>query len=281
MQFLGSQTGMMFGLWLAAFLAAGWGSRPTRERDPGVRLLWWSAIPVWLVFLVVSLVKSGQTNWPAPAYVGGFVLAVAWLRRQLTGSRGRLAAWCLGINVALGVLVTVGVHYPAPFQPMVARIVGPPTERDPTPIRRLDITARLHGWKTLAAEVDRLRERIAAETGGEPVLAATYWSIPGHLAFSCAGHPTVHAIGIPNRSDRHSQYDFWRPNPISDAQVFHGRSFVIVGEIGPEVVSAFESVEEAVRVVHAENGIPLQAWTIRLCHGFQGFDNKSPHEPGY
>ena len=55
---------------------------------------------------------------------------------------------------------------------------------------------------------------------------------------------------------------------------------MIVGEIGPEVVSAFERVESPIRVVHTEADIPMQAWTIWVCHGFQGFD-EIPHEPGY
>lgn len=279
-QFLGGQAGMMFGLWLVAFLAAGWRYRPTRVCEPGVRLLWWSAVPVWVVFALVSLVKSGQTNWPAPAYVGGVVLAAAWVREQLAGAHGRVIEWCLGVNVALGLLVVVGVHYPAPFQPLVARIAGPATDRDPMPIRKLDITARLHGWRELAAAVDQERDRVRRERGSEPVLAATYWSIPGHLAFSCRGQPTAYAIGIANGTDRHSQYDFWRPNPVADAQVFRGRSFVIVGELGPEVISAFEWVESPIRVVHGEAGIPMQAWTIWVCHGFRGFD-ETPHEPGY
>jgi dolichyl-phosphate-mannose-protein mannosyltransferase len=312
-QFLGSQAGMMFGLWLVAFLFAAWRFRPTNEQDrggwPGRRLcdapdcanrgfensapttpaqlprqemllLWWCAVPVWCVFVLASLVKSGQTNWPAPAYVAGFVLAAAWVREQLAGPRGRLVAWCLGVNVALGLLVVVGVHYPRPFQPLVARLVGPPSERDPTPVRRLDITARLHGWRTLAAEVDRVRERLAAETGAEPVLAATHWSLPGHLGFSCTGQPTVYAVGLPNRSDRHSQYDFWRPNPVSDAQEFRGRAFVIVGEIGLEAIAAFERVESPIRVMHREKGIPLQTWTIWVCHGFRGFDT-SGLDAGY
>ena len=146
-QFLGSQAGMMFGLWLVAFLAAAWRYRPTSATDPGIRLLWWSAVPVWGVFALASLAKAGQTNWPAPAYVAGFVLAVAWVREQLAGGHSRLVGWCLGVNVVLGLLVVVGVHFPAPFQPLLARIVGPPSDRDPTPIRRLDITARLHGWR--------------------------------------------------------------------------------------------------------------------------------------
>jgi hypothetical protein len=280
-QFLGSQAGMMFGLWLLAFLAAGWRYRPTREMASGVRLLWWCTAPVWCVFALASLVKSGQTNWPAPAYVAGFVLAAAWVREQLSRQNRRILAWCLGVNTALGLLVAVGVHFPGPFQPLVARLVGRPSAADPTPIRRLDITSRLHGWRSLAAEVDGLRERIVAETGAEPVLAATYWSVPGQLAFFCTGNPAVYSIGIPNGSDRHSQYDFWRPNPVTDAQVFRGQSFVIVGEIGPGVVSAFERVEPSIRVTYSENGIPLQVWTIRVCHGFRGFDPASGREAGY
>ena len=199
------------------------------------------------------------------------------------GTRGlspRLVAWCFGVNVALGLLVVAGIHFPTPFQPLLARLAGSPTKRDPAPIRKLDITARLLGWKTLAREVDQLRDRIKGGTGREPVLAGTYWTIPGHLAFSCRGHPEVYTVGIPNRSDRHSQYDFWRPNPVADAQAFRGRSFVIVGDIGPAVLAAFERVERPLRVIHTENGIPMEAWTVWVCHGFRGF-GASEHDPGY
>jgi hypothetical protein len=244
-------------------------------------LLWWCAVPVWLVFPAASMLKSGQPNWPAPAYVAGFVLAVAWLRERLGDPRGRHVARAFGVNVVLGLLVVAGVHFPAPFQPLLARLAGPPTELEPAPIRKLDITARLLGWKTLAGEVDRLRERIRTETGREPVIAGTYWTIPGHLAFSCTGHPDVYAVGIPNRSDRHSQYDFWRPNPVNDAQAFLGRTFLIVGDIGPEMLGAFEWVELPIRVVHAENGIPMEVWAVWVCHGFRGFGEGAGHDPGF
>ena len=179
----------------------------------------------------------------------------------------RLSRWCIS---------------PRRFSPLLARIAGPPTRARTAPIRKVDITARLLGWKTLAGEVDRLRDRLRAETGSEPVIAGTYWTIPGHLAFSCAGHPDVYAIGIPNRSDRHSQYDFWRPNPVADAQAFRGRTFVIVGDIGPELLVAFERVEPPVRVEHRENGIPMEVWAVWVCRGFRGFgDFTEGREPGY
>ena len=280
-EFLAGQFGMLFGLWLCAFFAAAWRFRPVREQEPSVLLLWWCAVPVWLLFAFASFVKTGQANWPAPAYVAGFVLAVAWVREELAGPRRRFIVWCLVVNVALGLAVVIGLHLPAPFRPVLARLAGNPTERDPAPIRKLDITARLTGWKTLATEVDSVRARIARENGRDAVLAGTYWTIPGHLGFSCAGHPEVYTVGIPNRTDRHSQYDFWRPNPVADAQVFHGRTFVIVGEIGSHLLTAFDRVENPMRVVHTENGIPMDAWTIWVCHGFRGFSNSGTHDPGY
>jgi hypothetical protein len=142
-EFLAGQVGMMFGLWLAAFLAAAWRFRPNREIDPAIRLLWWCAAPVWLVFPLASFLKSGQPNWPAPAYISGFVLAAAWLRERLDGPNRRIAAWGFSLNAALGGLVVVGIHYPTPFRPILVCVVGRPSERDPAPIRKLDITARL------------------------------------------------------------------------------------------------------------------------------------------
>jgi 4-amino-4-deoxy-L-arabinose transferase-like glycosyltransferase len=279
--FVGGQIGMMFGLWLVAFLAAAWRFRPTREADPGVRLLWWCAVPVWGLFAAASFVKTGQANWPAPAYVAGFVLAVAWVGEKLAGPNRHHVARCFVVNVVLGLVLVFAAHYPAVLRPLLARLAGPATEEHPIPARRLDLTARLVGWKTLGAEVDAIRARVAAETGREPVLAATYWTLPGQLRFSCAGHPDVYAVGIPNGSDRHSQYDFWRPNPVADAQVFVGRSFVIVGNIGPHLLPAFDRVEPPVRVVHAENGVTVEVWWVWVCHGFRGFGGLGPHDPGY
>src|SRR5205085_2690934 len=72
-------------------------------------------------------------------------------------------------------------------------------------------------------------------------------------------------------ADRHSQYDLWRPNPVADAQVFRGRSFVYVGEPIPGADEVFDRVEPPVRVVHAEDGVPVAAWKIWVGYGFRGF----------
>ncbi len=281
--FVVGQFGMMFAFWLVAFLAAAWRFRPSADADPGIRLLWWVSVPVWCLFAAASFVKVGQPNWPAPAYVGGFVLAVAWAREQLAGPRPKLIRWGVGFSVVSGLAAVTGTHFPYAFRPVMAKLVSPPTEANLLPIRRFDMTARLTGWKELATEVDVARERVKAETGCEAVIAGTHWTLPGSLGFYCADHPQVYTLGIANGSDRHSQYDLWRPNPLADAQVFRGRSFVIVGDISPAVAAAFERLEPPVRVVHAGGGVPVACWAVWVCHGFRGFDRDAPlpADPGY
>ena len=271
---------MMFGLWLVAFLAAAWRFRPTSATDPGIRLLWWSAVPVWGVFALASFVKAGSGE-----------LARSGVRRGLRPGGGVGARATAGRPQPARRLVPRGEcrpgaargcrrPFPRAVPPILARIVGPPTRPRP----HSHPAARHH---RAASRVEHARGRgrsvARADNRGnrrEPVLAGTYWTIPGHLASTCRGHPDVYSIGIPNRTDRHSQYDFWRPNPVADAQVFRGRTFVIVGQIGPELVAAFDRVEAPVRVIHAENGIPMEAWTVWVCHGFRGFDHMPAHEPG-
>jgi len=279
--FIAGQIGMMFGLWLVAFLAAAWQFRPAHTADLGVRLLWWCAVPVWGLFAAMSFVKPGQANWPAPAYIAGFVLAVGWVAKVLAGPYRRHVARCLVGNVVVGLVLAFAAHYPVAVRPLLVRLAGPPTDEEPAPVRRLDLTARLVGWKTLAAEVDSIRNRVASQSGRDAVLAATHWTIPGQLRFYCAGQPDVYAVGIPNRSDRHSQYDLWRPNPVADAQEFRGRTFVVVGEIGPHLLAAFDRVEPPVRVVHAEDGVTVEIWWVWVCHGFRGFVGPADHDPGY
>jgi 4-amino-4-deoxy-L-arabinose transferase-like glycosyltransferase len=272
--FAAGQCGLLLGFWFAAFAAAGWKYRASR--DTRLSLLWWASVPVWLVFLTASLRNPAQANWPAAAYVGGLVLAVGWVRDHL---HRRTATVGLTVAVVIGVIFSVALRYPGLSRPVLSALAGPPTDADPTPLRRLDPTARLRGWRTLAAEVDALRDRVKAETGREPALAGMRWTLPGELAFYCRGHPEAYSFG-PALADRHSQYDLWRPNPTADAQAFRGRSFVYVGDEIPDARDVFERVEPPVRVVHAEAGVPVAVWTVWVGHGFRGFPEPRA-EAGY
>lgn len=262
LEFAAGQFVFLLGFGYVAVTAAAW--KYWRTMDTGLSLMWWATVPVWGLFLLASLHVPGQLNWPAAAYVGGFVLAAAWLRE-----RRRFAGW-LALAAAVGFVLSLGLRYPRVARPILDRVAGPPTDADPTPLRKVDPTCRLRGWRTLAAEVDRIRDRVKGETGNGPVLAGMVWTIPGELSFYCRGHPEAYSFG-PALADRHSQYDLWRPNPVADAQAFRGRSFVYVGDEIPRAEEVFERVEPPVRVVHAENGVPVAVWTVWVCHGFRGF----------
>ena len=279
--FLAGQLGMMFGFWMLAFLAAGRRFAPDREPDPAIRLLWWLSVPVWCIFALASFVKTGQPNWPAPAYVGGMILAVAWTREKLLQGRSRLVRWAVGLSVAGGVIVAAALHFPYATRSVLALFTSPPTEANPLPVRRIDVTARLTGWKQLADEVDAIRSRVVAEDREEPVLAGTHWTLPGSLRCYCDEHPDVYAVGVANGSDRYSQYDFWKPNPMDDPQDFIGRTFVIVGDIGPGLATAFDWIEQPITFTFAGGGIPVARWSIWVCHGFRGVDPASIRGTGY
>lgn len=180
--------------------------------------------------------------------------------------RGRLVA--IAAACSLGLLITALVHRSEWARPMLLRIAGPASSERPTPLRRWDPTCRLRGWRCLAAAVDEVRRQLHAQ-GIEPVLAAGRWNLPGELAFYCRGQPAVFCLG-PAMGDRHSQHDFWRPNPLADAACFSGKTFILVD--CPEEASRamFDDIEPPLGVVHRERGEPIAQWTITVAHRYRG-----------
>jgi len=175
----------------------------------------------------------------------------------------------LAVFGPLGVFLTAALLDTRLIRPALEWWAGPPTADRPLPLRKIDTTARLRGWRFLAGEVDRelVSLRIAGE---EPVLAAVYWTVPGELAFYCRDHPMVYCLG-PVRGERLSQYDLWRPNPVWDAESFRGRTFLIVGELTEAVRAGFELLGPSREVRSCEGGQPIAVWTLTVGYGFRGF----------
>ena len=104
----------------------------------------------------------------------------------------------------------------------------------------------------------------------EVLIAGDVWTYPGELGFYCRGNPQVYSFGSA-LSDRHSQYDVWRPNPAADAQVFRGRTFVYVGtkEL-PDAKRMFDRVGPPVEVIASDGGVPVAAWKVWVFCGYRG-----------
>jgi hypothetical protein len=256
--FVGTQAALLLGVWFVLWVCAAW--RLPWKTDSTSAFLWCLSVPVFAVFLLASVKTAGEPNWPAAAYLSGAVLIANGAERWLV-TRGRVWLTCV---VVVGLLTSVVARWPGLVRPMLAAVLPPPVENTAPPIRRLDPSARLAGWQTLAKEVDDVRAEL-----DDPVIVTMAWTVPGELAFYCDGHPTVYTFA-PAVGDRFSQYDLWRPNPVADAQAFRGRTFVYVGTELPAGV--FERIERVRRVTHTDGVVPVANWEVWVGRGYRGFD---------
>lgn len=271
-EFLAGQVGVLLIYWCVAGCLALWQARPWVNTDQREHFLWWFAAPVIGLFTLASLKTRAQPNWLAPAYLTAFVLTVAWIWRQIHTAPGRyrmFARTCLVIAIGLGLSTSLYVRFPSLGRPLLVHLARVPSPDRPAPLRDLDPTCRLAGWQGLARYVDSQRTGILQQTGQEPILAAERWNLPGNLGFYCQGTPQVYSFGA-IITDRHNQYDIWRPNPVADAQEFQGRSFVYVGTNFPGLTRMFDRVEPPVEIVISDGGIPVANWKVWVCHGYRG-----------
>lgn len=274
--FVGGQIALLLGGWFVAWLLAVWRFRPTTgmnacATDSTTAFLWWLSVPVFTAFLLASVRTAGEPNWPAAAYLGGAVLVAKWVGEQAGGRWRWLVTWVLPLTVGVGLVSSVLVRWPDLVRPSLAALLPTPAENAAPPIRRVDPTARLAGWQTLAKAVDEVRADL-----DDPVIVTMAWTVPGELGFYCDGHPPVYSFGSAV-GDRVSQYDLWRPNPVADAQAFAGRTFVYVGDRLPDGV--FDRIEQVRQVTHEEGGVPLASWTVWVGRGYRGFDATGTGKP--
>jgi 4-amino-4-deoxy-L-arabinose transferase-like glycosyltransferase len=274
--FVGMQFALLLGYWFVTWVVAMCWTRPWTQTHAPTQYLWWMSATVFAVFFLFSLKAEEQPNWPVTAYISGLVLGTACLLRhwQTMNTRWkRLSLAGLALACTFSVSLTVLLLHSEWIRPQLAALAKANTEGDKLPIRQFDPTCRLRGWQMLAAEVDRLREELLA-SGTQPVLAASGWTLPGELGFYCAGHPTVYSLGL-SMGDRHSQYDFWRPNPVMDARQFEGCTMIVVGPPTPLLFEAFETIEQLPSVTYEAGGCPMARWNISICRGYRGFPEKS------
>jgi 4-amino-4-deoxy-L-arabinose transferase-like glycosyltransferase len=276
--YLAGQGALLLIFWFVCWVLAMLAHRPGVERNTELSYLWWLSAPTFAVFLVFGLkTGGGEVNWPVTAYLSGMVLTAAWLARQLSQANlwyRRLTQVNLILACGLGLGATFYLHYGERVYPELAALLGGPTPGNPMPLRKIDPTCRLRGWRVLAGEVDAVRRALKTSEGEEPVLGGTVWNLPGELGFYCQGQPPTVSLG-PVFGDRHSQYDFW-PGPFADPEAYRGRTFVLIGVVDKVhfrmLQSSFDKVEERPRrVEYYERGQLVSMWEITICHGFRSF----------
>jgi hypothetical protein len=275
LEYLGAQFALLLGYWFIAWLCAMFYYRPNKEKDPGLCYLWWMSAPTFAVFAVSTFKSGGQINWPVAAYLSGSLLMSAWLLRAMDSPSVSYRRWTrrgVKIACAAGVLLTVMLYQTELVRPAF-KVVAKQTNKE---LGDIDFTCRLRGWRHLCMELDRAREVLSEREGVDPVIAASGWATPGELGFYCRGHPQAFSLG-PYFGDRHSQYDLWRPNPVADAQVFRGKTFVVVSNHDPKAFEpalkqAFVRVGAPQEVVYREGADRLATWTIWICRDYRGIE---------
>ena len=285
LDFLAGQVGLLVGYWFVAWVAAAWSVPAGRTATRAVAFLWWMSVPVWLLFAAAAVEVAG----PAELAGRGLRHRVGAGRRlgrpaggrpapRLPPARRRRAS---PPRSCVGVAVTVVARYPG-TGPAASRASWParrPTD-DPAPIRKLDPTCRLRGWRRSPAEVDASATACGPK-GREPRPRQDDWTMPGELGVLLPRAPEVYSFG-PALGDRHSQYDLWRPNPVADAQAFRGRTFVYVGDRHSRTRTGCSTGSDPpVEVIASDGGIPVAAWKVWVCRGFRGFPADGRREAGY
>jgi len=266
-KYVGGQFGILLGFWFVVWIRAMIAHRPNLDEHTDQRFLWWMSMPTFVFFGLFAIKNGGgEPNWPMAGYLSGMVLAAGWLRAQCAQSSDWLRAIArvgTASFASIGLLLTLAFHQPTTLQPFLLCLTGPATSDRPMPLRRVDPTVRLRGWRHLAAEVDRVRAEHP-----DAVLATERWTQAGEMAFYCEGHPKFFCMGL-FLADRDCQYDLWRPNPVRDASLYYGQSFILVGTDVQRLGYLFGRIEPTRYVQHREDSQLIAEWTIAIAHDFQ------------
>ncbi|MCL2639574.1 MAG: glycosyltransferase family 39 protein [Phycisphaerales bacterium] len=246
---------------------------PLPAKYVGLNFLLAFTLPLWLFYLALSLWKSTQPNWPAASYFTGMVLLAgvftAGWNSAVEAVRRRWRRWGIASIVWGMMLVTIvtNIHRIILRLPAVAQEKIVPT------------LSKLAGMEEQAAEFQASRERLAAETGMEPLLMANSYRLASSMTFYLPDHTFVYCL-MSSIGGRHNQFDLW-PGPnqkdADDELAFAGRPALILG-VNPKnpavetvLRPAFERLEGPEEITPTMLGVPGRKVSIYRGYGFKGF----------
>ncbi len=248
LQFLGSQIGVITPVLFVLMAYALIKNRALAKDEKAGRFCFWFAAPTLVFFLLKSIQGKVQANWAMDGYITGIIAVSQVIVRGFAPGRRPGSRFLMSAAAAIAVFVTAVSYYPS--------IIKLPPKLDPS--------ARLRGWKQLAAEV----EKNAPAGNIKPYFVfSDYYGASSELAFYLKGHPVTYCA---NTGRRMNQYDLWpgldQPRLLHDNAVF-----VTIGASGmPGMVGdAFESCRRKT-LIETEKGKRLSVFTIFTCYGFKG-----------
>lgn len=148
-------------------------------------LLAGASIPLWLLFLTLSLAGRIEPNWPAIAYLA----AAPGMALALERRRGKRTLGLIAVVSGFAVTLAIMVHVLFPYLPISAK---------------RDVSNRLWGWEALAREVARK----LPPRGGTRIVSLRYQEA-SVLRLYLIGNAQVASITTSEGYWRKSQYDLW------------------------------------------------------------------------
>ncbi len=290
--FLAGQLGVYSPLIFIGIIMALWWSRREATVKFKPRFLALFALPILIMYLLLSFKKAGQPNWTALSYISLGILAAALWHDQIEvhPRKRKYVAWALGT----GIFMTFGffatdmlrsMNIPLPYKGTFAGA------------KLMDPNLRSLGWETMAGAVDDYRKQFEKQTSKPAFLIAKDYETSSLLSFYLPdkrtegpGHPPVY---IPESQAIESQFSFWpkyddflnlpkEPKPGQEeyytgeegVNVFVGRNALyITDDIDDTPPSSIERGFERVELVKmfdiTRHGLPLRQVRIFACYNYQ------------
>jgi 4-amino-4-deoxy-L-arabinose transferase-like glycosyltransferase len=248
-----------------------------------VLFLFWFGLPVFAFYLLVSISRVATPNWDAVSFLGFGLLAIYFWHERIEASRA-LKRWA-GAAILLGLLISA-----VALDTDILRSVG-------VRFWRSDPSDRMRGWKTIAAEVEKVRNDLESKLGEKLFMVADERHRASELAFYLSDkrlegpdHPPVY---ITESQDLVNQFSFWpRYDEFVEAPTanaakspdesyteekginpFVGRSALFIRGDAPHpphnIRIAFASTEPIGVIEVRRFGTVLRRWKLFLCRNYR------------
>jgi undecaprenyl-diphosphatase len=254
-EFLVSQAGVISPFIFFAFIYGMWMSWKygIRNRNEEYLLLACTSSPIFIFYLLLSLHKSVNANWAAPAYFTGFIATSAVFNKAFSRLKSKLKRKTFKSIVILSFLIALALTGIA-YQAEIPRRLG------------VDVPK---GWRELGKEVSRIMYEM--EPANHTFIFSDRYQITSELAFYTDKHYRTYCV---NLGRRQNQYDYW---PGFYQFIGSDAIYVKHGEraIDPQIAQAFRSCkrEPTFRVI--EDGKKIRVFSIFRCYEFKGMERPS------
>src|SRR5580704_266431 len=268
---------LLFGLVAWAVI----GSLKRANQQFKILFLFWFGVPVFVFYFLLSLNHVPTPNWDAVSFLSLGLLAVHYWNERLEKQSVRIFATAA---VLFGFVISI-----FSLDSDLLRSARLPTFRS-------DPSDRWRGWKSLAAEVERIRIEQEAKLGEKLFMIADERHRASELAFYLKdkriegpGHPPVYII---ESQDLVNKFSFWRgynqsvKPPAKPTQSpeetfteekgvnpFVGRSALLIRNMAKKpphnIRAAFESTELVGTLEVNRFGKHVRYWQVFLCRHYR------------